>query len=144
MTVLPENRNGNAGRQYYACVNEDCPTTIVSPISRGLVSWADGVGMNSNNPNCFCKIPSRQDRVGKETTGKRGLGFWSCAGGDCEYYSEDRYGRPRGETEVEKFHGSHRKFVPSVWRAQLERMRSQIVQLQSLQIVSVSTFMTVL
>ena len=44
--------------------------------------------MAETNPTCDCGVPSRLDRMG-ESSGRAGQGFWTCAHGECRYYSED-------------------------------------------------------
>ncbi|KAK4610346.1 hypothetical protein CLAFUW4_14112 [Fulvia fulva] len=85
------NENGNAGRPYWACPNRQCEATKKSDFEKGWVSWGDSKGIDDKNPTCFCDVPSRQDRICKDG-GKKGLGFWTCAEGECDYYSEDLFG----------------------------------------------------
>ena len=85
--VQPDSRNDwNRGRPYTVCDQH----------SRSQwVCWEDKIGVADGNPACNCGRPSRQDRMGNDT-GRGGLGFWTCAEGRCQYYSEDRYGRTYG------------------------------------------------
>ena len=84
--VQPDNVNGNAGRPYYVCKNPKC---------EAWVTWDDDKGMYVDNPQCKCGAPSREDMKGKEAKAKKvlGQGFWTCATGRCDYYSEDVEGR---------------------------------------------------
>ncbi|KAF1975436.1 hypothetical protein BU23DRAFT_503340 [Bimuria novae-zelandiae CBS 107.79] len=80
-TTGPLNRNGNVGRPYYICIPcEDNDT-------RGWVTWDDERGICDGNPVCHCGGLSRQDRKGNASR-RTGLGFWTCATGSCNYYSE--------------------------------------------------------
>ena len=95
----PDNENGNAGRPYWVCTNKLCYATMKSKYEDGWVSWADGKGVDDENPVCYCGAPSRQDKICKDE-GKKGLGFWTCAEGKCDYYSEDLDGVPNAEVTV--------------------------------------------
>ncbi|KAF1960422.1 hypothetical protein CC80DRAFT_489575 [Byssothecium circinans] len=75
------NPNGNVGRPYYLCIQ--CPSNN----RKGWVTWDDERGIRDGNPVCYCGVLSRQDRMGIES-GRAGLGFWTCATGSCDYYSE--------------------------------------------------------
>ncbi|EME44553.1 hypothetical protein DOTSEDRAFT_34957 [Dothistroma septosporum NZE10] len=92
-TVSMGNENGNRGRPYWVCTNKRCMVTIKSSYENGWVSWADDKGLDDENPAGYCDVASRQDRICKDE-GKKGWGFWTCAEGRCDYYSEDRYGIP--------------------------------------------------
>lgn len=81
--VLPGTPNLNEGRPYYVCPR--CPRE-----DRWL-RWGDNKGINPANPPCACGKPSRQDRIGQGHAIfnlKSGKGFWTCAEGNCGYYSE--------------------------------------------------------
>lgn len=88
--VKPENADGNAGRAYYVCLNEECPAVQSSRRYEGhaWVSWEDCLGFQAGNPLCGCGFPSREDTMGMGS-GRAGQGFWTCAVGRCRYYSED-------------------------------------------------------
>ncbi|KAF8251362.1 hypothetical protein K440DRAFT_658780, partial [Wilcoxina mikolae CBS 423.85] len=75
------NRNGNDGREYYACPHPGC---------KSFVGWDDQIGVEDGNAKCYCGLPSRKQ------PGKRGI-FFSCANPrrDCQYYEEED-DRPRG------------------------------------------------
>jgi hypothetical protein len=75
------NWNRNVGRPYYTC--DPCPSNS----KRRWVAWDDEHGICDGNPVCFCGGLSRQDRMGT-SSGRTGWGFWTCATGSCDYYSE--------------------------------------------------------
>ena len=77
----PSNPNGNAGRPYYICIS--CERKD----GKGWVTWDDERGVRNSNPSCYCGNLSRQDQVGIGR-GRRGLGFWTCATGSCDYHSK--------------------------------------------------------
>jgi hypothetical protein len=58
---------------------------------RGFITWDDNVGLDSSNPKCYCGITSRQDRISVRGN-LPGWGFWTCAAGQCDYFSERRDG----------------------------------------------------
>ncbi|KAG8158107.1 hypothetical protein KVR01_011868 [Diaporthe batatas] len=59
-------------------------------------------GIYAENPLCECegRVASRLEIICKKDKGKFGMGFWTCATGRCDYYSEN----PRGEPGV-RFYG---------------------------------------
>ena len=96
-TVKESNSNGNSGRPYYIC--RECKknqTKIGSEFEVGWITWNDFRGIDGANPRCGCDKVSRQDRAGFRSS-RAGMGFWTCATGACDYYSEDRGGLTRGE-----------------------------------------------
>jgi hypothetical protein len=54
--------------------------------------------MHKGNPQCDCDWVSRQDRAGISSS-RPGMGFWTCATGACEYYSEFINGQTREEAK---------------------------------------------
>lgn len=80
-TTKHNNSNGNAGRPYKLCLYCD-----------DWICWGDNVGILAGNPKCFCEKPSRQDRMGMKSK-RPGWGFWTCARGECDFYSDDLYGK---------------------------------------------------
>lgn len=85
---------GDIARPYYICTICDNGKFNVfrdSGYPRGFITWDDGIGIHLQNPRCFCGLPSRQDRKGEKARVKGfGEGFWVCASGACDYFS-DRY-----------------------------------------------------
>lgn len=91
--VGPYNHNGNAGRPYYKCVqcaNKSRQGT--GNRDEGWITWDDDIGVHNENPRCHCKMASRQDRAGTYTN-MAGWGFWTCATGRCDYFSDCRNGQ---------------------------------------------------
>lgn len=76
----------NADRPYFVCPRGSC---------RQWVCWADQEGIGTGNPRCDCKdqAPSRLDIIVRNKT-KFGRGFWTCARGQCDFYSENERGKP--------------------------------------------------
>ena len=85
------NLNGNARRPFFTC--QRCKDDLEIPgneMDKGWISWDDNVGVHENNKPCFCGLVCRQDRIGRSKGPSRGKGFWTCAIGLCDYYSERR------------------------------------------------------
>jgi hypothetical protein len=60
---------------------------------RGFIPWDDSIGIHPQNPRCYCGFPSRQDRKGEKACVKPlGEGFWVCASGGCDYFSDRKDG----------------------------------------------------
>jgi hypothetical protein len=57
----------------------------------GWITWDDEYGICDKNPVCYCGAISRQDRAGIESS-MPGFGFWTCATGNCDYFSRVRNG----------------------------------------------------
>src|SRR5277367_283758 len=56
---------------------------------RGFITWDDSIGIHPQNPRCYCGLPSRQDWKGEKACVKPfGEGFWVCASGACDYFSD--------------------------------------------------------
>jgi hypothetical protein len=96
--VQADNPNGDVSRPYYSCV----PYRDVES-GRGWMTWDDAIGIRDSNPRCDCGTVSRQDQIGVNGV-RRGMGFWVCASGSCNYYSEDLMGRTKSESrQVQAF-----------------------------------------
>jgi hypothetical protein len=81
-------------RPYYICTtcdNGKCNVFRDSGYPRGFVAWDDSIGIHPKNPRCYCGFPSRQDRKGKKAN-PFGEGFWVCASGACDYFSDRKDG----------------------------------------------------
>ena len=88
----------NIIRPYYVCITCDNAKSNIyrnSGYPRGFVTWDDGIGIDAQNPKCYCGSASRQDRKGRKGhwKGFEG-GFWVCASGACDYYSDRKDGVP--------------------------------------------------
>lgn len=97
--VGPYNHNGNAGRPYYKCVqcaNKSRQGT--GNRDEGWITWDDDIGVHNENPRCHCKMASRQDRAGAYTN-MAGWGFWTCATGRCDYFSDCRNGQTKEQKQ---------------------------------------------
>lgn len=81
-----DNPNGNAGRPYWLCPNEECPRTLWK--RKDWICWDDSWGISRSNLRCECQAPSRLGVMGRDI-GRQGFCFWSCPLGWCSYYSED-------------------------------------------------------
>lgn len=94
------NRKNNYGRPFYLCIGCLSNEPYGKRIKGGnrWITWDDDVGMHPTNLRCNCGIASRQDRSGPDTT-YPGMGFWTCASGQCEYYSVLRSGKMWDEVE---------------------------------------------
>ncbi|KAL1969791.1 hypothetical protein VTN77DRAFT_7300 [Rasamsonia byssochlamydoides] len=93
---------GEITRPYYMCTTCDSNKTNVfrnCGYPRGFVTWDDDIGLHSDNPRCYCGVPSRQDRKCR-FTGLFGDGFWICASGACGYYSDRKDGVPYDESKT--------------------------------------------
>lgn len=77
------NRNGNAKRPYYKCL--EC---------NKFVTFADERGINANNPVCDCDHPSRMQVAGKSSATPRGL-HYVCVVGRCDFF--ERAKSPAGK-----------------------------------------------
>ena len=87
--VKATNPNGNAGRPYYICVLcKKRSTQGVGDHYTGWIAWDDDCGMSIDNPKCHCGIASRQDKAGADALIIPNLGFWTCATGRCDYFSD--------------------------------------------------------
>lgn len=110
--VNADNPNGNAGRPYYIC-----PSCTWDCRWHG---WADSHGLNASNPCCDCDQPSRQDRIGQDNKRAPGMGFWTCAIGVCDYYSEHEDGT-RGAV-FDDLRGSFEPWLlPKPWWLRVKR-----------------------
>ena len=100
--VSEGNRNGNAGRPYYACIS--------GRHRRTFTTWDDSQGIVNGNPRCWCGFTSR--RV--TTNGPAPTDFYSCAAGGCGYFKDTPeangivivagtppYVKPRPEVDME-------------------------------------------
>jgi hypothetical protein len=103
--VLAGNRNGNAGRPYYACIYGQHPRTFST--------WDDSRGIVNGNPRCWCGSTSRR----ATTNGPNPTDFYSCPAGGCGYFKDvplapvangiavvgapPLYVRPRPEVDME-------------------------------------------
>ncbi|PMD41810.1 hypothetical protein L207DRAFT_511594 [Hyaloscypha variabilis F] len=89
-------------RPYYICTtcdNNKCNILRDSGYPRGFITWDDGIGIYPRNPRCYCGFPSRQDRKGgKANSG--GEGFWVCASGACDYFSDRKDGVPYEDAKM--------------------------------------------
>ena len=85
-------------RPYYICTIWDNGKFNVfrdSGYPRGFITWDDSIGIHPQNPRCYCEFPSRQDRKGEKARVKTfGEGFWVCASGACDYFSDRKDGAP--------------------------------------------------
>ena len=77
--VSTQNPNGNALRPYYVC--QPCDT---------FFTWADKRGIKPGNPRCWCRVPSREDKVGEDPRGEKilrpGTPFWACWQRRCNFF----------------------------------------------------------
>lgn len=85
-------------RPHYICTTCDNGKFNVfrdSGYPRGFITWNDSIGIHPQNPRCYCGFPSRQDRkVEKARVKTFGAGFWVCASGACDYFSDRKDGAP--------------------------------------------------
>ena len=85
-------------RLYYICTTCDNGKLNVfrdSTYPRGFIIWDDSIGIHPLNPRCYCGFESRQDRKGEKARVRRfGEGFWICATGAFEYFSDRKDGVP--------------------------------------------------
>ncbi|KAK4499046.1 hypothetical protein PRZ48_009558, partial [Zasmidium cellare] len=82
------NPNGNAGRPYWICADDSCPQWVHD--QKTWICWDDRRGLAWKNPPCKCGggLRSRLQTMGYRSK-KPGNYFWTCAIGQCAYYSED-------------------------------------------------------
>ena len=66
----PGNRNGNANRPYYTCMD--------GTHSRHFLCWDDYEGITRGNPRCHCNFTSRRSTAYMNA-------FFSCPAGSCNY-----------------------------------------------------------
>lgn len=92
-----DNQNGNAGRPYWLCSHYSCPRW--SGKGNEWKCWDDDLGIAKDNPGCYCGEPSRLGLKGVKT-GEKGVCFWSCSTGNCDYYSEDIRGATWRELDI--------------------------------------------
>ncbi|KAI3332427.1 hypothetical protein HD806DRAFT_480513 [Xylariaceae sp. AK1471] len=69
------NRNGNAGRPYFACTH-----------CKKFLSFDDERGIDPRNPLCRCRAPSRRQLTGQKGSRPRTF-HYVCSTGDCGYFS---------------------------------------------------------
>ena len=95
--ISPEGFNSIV-RPYYICTTCDNGKFNVfrnSAYPRGFITWDDSIGIHPQNPRCYCGFPSRQDRKGEKAIMKPFReGFWVCAFGACDYFSDRKDGVP--------------------------------------------------
>lgn len=106
------NQNGNVGRPYYICVRCDwnCSQGLQDH-HKGWITWDDDRGIRGSNPRCYCGAASRQDRAGAESS-MPGLGFWTCATRECDYFSKFQNGWTDKERALSLPNPQCVKFVP--------------------------------
>jgi hypothetical protein len=86
--VGKKNAKGNVERWFYKCYSKACKSGNYDCLARGggWISWDDYIGIDPENPECKCHTPAREDKAGQNSKWlKEGLGFYVCAGGECDY-----------------------------------------------------------
>jgi hypothetical protein len=101
-TWTSSSRSQSIRRPYYICTTCDNNKHNVfrdSGYPRGFITWDDGIGIRPRNPRCYCGFPSRQDRKGGKANSV-GEGFWVCALGACDYFSDRKDGVPYEDAKM--------------------------------------------
>lgn len=107
-------------RPYYICTTCDNGKFNVfrdSGYPHGFITWDDSIGIHPQNPRCYCGFPSRQDRKGEIARHPCETGFWVCASGACDYFSDRTDGVPYEDAKrlfdyYDGFHPHMLKGVP--------------------------------
>jgi hypothetical protein len=107
-------------RPYYICTTCDNGKFNVfrdSCYPRGFITWDDSIGIHPQNPRCYCGFLSRQDQKGEKACAKLFReGFWVCASGACDYFSNRKDGVPykdaRKLNDFDDFHPHLLKGIP--------------------------------
>lgn len=72
LVTRSSNRNGNAGRPYYKCIEDDV-----------FACFADTRGDAENNPACHCGVSSRR-QLSSAAKGRKI--FYKCRSGTCDFF----------------------------------------------------------
>jgi hypothetical protein len=73
-TTRSSNRNGNAGRPYFKCLNCD-----------KFLAFADYRGNDPTNPTCVCGVSSKRQIAGRQGRVPGGV-HYVCRLGSCDFY----------------------------------------------------------
>lgn len=78
ISKITSNKNGDKGRPYFKCENENC---------EAFHSYADERGVNPDNPVCKCENPSRMQVSGRGKESRRSI-IYNCSTRTCAFFQK--------------------------------------------------------